>query len=200
MKQIAILGGTFDPIHIGHLIAGQYVYDTGLFNEICIMPSGNPPHKISTEAYNKHRLAMCQLAADSLEGFTVSDIEQTREGKIYTVDTFSYLKENNPGTKFWLIIGTDSLMNLKSWYKPEQLLATVNFVVVDRGGYDLAEIKAMIKSLDEGYKCDLLYVKMPLIELSSTTLRERMKKGLSIENMVPHSVHQYMMTHELYRS
>lgn len=198
MKQIAILGGTFDPIHSGHLIAGQYVYDTGLFDEICIMPSGNPPHKNSTDDYNHHRLAMCQLAAAPLDGFNVSDMELCREGKIYSVDTFALLNAQHSDTKFWLIIGTDSLMHLKQWHKPEVLLATVNFVVVDRGGYELAEVQSYMKALDETYKSDFIYVKMPLIELSSTTLRERLEADKTIDNMVPHSVLQYIIENNLY--
>ena len=198
MKQTAILGGTFDPIHIGHLIAGQSVYDTGLFDEICIMPSGNPPHKNATLDYNFHRLKMCELSIAGLTGFTVSDIELNRQGKIYTVDTFECLNAMYEDTKYWLIIGTDSLMNLYQWYEPERLLATVNFVVVDRGGYEIKTVQSKIKELDQNHKADFIHVQMPLIELSSSEIRKRLSEGKVIRHRVPDNINDYIMRHQLY--
>ena len=199
MKRTAVLGGTFDPIHIGHLIAGQCVHDTGDFDTVCIMPSGNPPHKASTADYNEHRLHMCRLAAEAADYFTVSDIEVQREGKIYTVDTFRILEQNHPDREFWLIIGTDSLMNLETWRSPAELLAKVKFVVVDRGGYDLTTTQNQIKHLTETYGTDIRYVSMPLIELSSTNIRQRIQQDMDIRWQVPDSVYAYITENDLYK-
>lgn len=199
-KQVALLGGTFNPIHIGHIIAGQCVLDTNEFDEVWVMPTGNPPHKTSSPHYNDHRLAMCQLAVEGLEGFSVSDLELKREGKIYTVETFELLDKLYPSCKFWLIIGTDSLMDLKKWYDAERLLHTVNFIVVDRGGYDSELVDALIHDYDQGYKGDFLRIEMPQIELSSSDIRHRIGEGQSIRFRVPDNVLSYIQQHQLYQA
>lgn len=199
MKRIAVLGGTFDPIHVGHLIAGQCVCDSEAFDGICIMPSGNPPHKESTSDYNEHRLEMCRLAAEGNDHFYVSDMEIHRQGKIYTVDTFSLLKAEHPDTEYWLIIGTDSLMNLETWRSPERLLREVPFVVVDRGGYDSERSTQQMIMLRERYGTTFKYVTMPQIELSSTEIRQRISQGKNIRWRIPDRVYDYIQSEGLYR-
>ncbi len=198
-KQVALLGGTFNPIHIGHIVAGQCVLDTETFDEVWVMPTGNPPHKETVPHYNDHRLAMCKLAVEGIEGFSVSDLELNREGKIYTVETFRLLNERHKGCKFWLIIGTDSLMNLRKWYDPERLLQTVNFIVVDRGGYDPKVVEALIKDYDEGYEGDFIRIKMPQIELSSSDIRHRIEAHQSVRYRIPDNVLSYIKRHQLYK-
>ena len=199
MKQTAIMGGTFDPIHIGHIIAGQTVYDTGLFDEVLFMPSGNPPHKDEIISPTGQRLEMCRQAIKGIEGFAVSEFELSRTGKIYTVDTFRLLKEEDPDTKYWLIIGTDSLYNLETWHDHENLLATVNFLVVDRGGYDNHTIKNLTKSMNAKYEGDFMFIEMPDIELSSSDIRQRVQEGRSIHGRVPDAVRHFIADKGLYR-
>lgn len=197
-KQIALLGGTFNPIHIGHIIAGQCVLDTETFDEVWVMPTGNPPHKETGSHDSDHRLAMCQLAVEGLEGFSVSDFELKREGKIYTVETFKLLGQAYPECKFWLIIGTDSLNDLKKWYDAERLLATVNFIVVDRGGYKAVNVDALIQEYDQGYDGDFMRIEMPQIELSSSDIRQRIHQGQTVRFRVPDKVLNYIAQHHLY--
>lgn len=197
-QNIAILGGTFNPIHCGHLIAAQCVMDTGEFSELWVMPSGNPPHKSNSIIDGYHRLKMCQLAVEGMKDCNVSDFELLRDGKIYSADTFSILREQYPNTRFWLIIGTDSLMNLHRWYKPEVLMEVVNFIIVDRGGSDLSEVQAVIERLSDAYPADFRHVSMPLIELSSTDIRSRVARGLPVRHRLPDSVIHYINNHHLY--
>lgn len=198
MKDIAIMGGTFDPIHNGHLVAGQSVYDTGLFSEVMFMPSGQPPHKENALASGEHRLEMCRLATQATEGFTVSDFELTRTGNIYTVDTFKQLRERDPKVRYWLIIGTDSFYNLQDWYQAEFLLKTVNFIVVDRGGYDNSQVINDVATMNENHQSHFKYVVMPLMALSSTHIRARVKNGQSNVGRVPSAVAAYIADNQLY--
>ncbi len=199
MKKIAILGGTFDPIHNGHLIAGQVVYETGMFDEICIMPTGNPPHKEADLSINDHRFEMCSLVVNTAEGFTCSDFELKRTGKIYTVDTFKLLNEMYPEDEHWMIIGTDSLMNLEQWFDKDYLLVNVPFVVVNRGGYDRSICDDHMTDLSNRYGTVFQYVEMPMIDLSSTDLRDRISSGKSIRWRVPEVISDYIEQHGLYR-
>lgn len=198
-KNIAILGGTFDPIHVGHLIAGQAVMDTGRFDALWLMPTGKPPHKATDPADKEHRLAMCRLAVTPFENVTVSSLELDRQGRTYTVDTFRELKALWPEDTFWLIIGTDSLMALEQWHMPQQLLNEVNFVVVDRGGHDLQRVRAQMDALSSTHKGDFLHVTMPLVDLSSTDIRKRVADGKSIRYRVPDSVLVYIEAEGLYK-
>lgn len=198
-QDIAILGGTFDPIHSGHLIAGQAVMDTGLFQEVWIMPSGEPPHKASDPDRREHRLEMCRIASDTEAFFQVSDLEIRRTGKTYTLDTFRELKDRWPMRRFWLIIGTDSLMQLHQWRLPDLLLKEVNFAVVDRGGHPLDAVKAKMEAYKESHGTQFRHIPMPLIELSSSDIRERVAKGKSIRFRVPDQILTYIEDEGLYR-
>lgn len=199
MKNIAILGGSFDPIHIGHIIAGQCVLDTELIDEIWVMPTGNPPHKVLSQTLNRQRFELCKRAVENIDGFSVSDFELNRSGKVYSVDTFDLLKKDYVDIKFWLIIGSDSVLNLEDWYDAKRLLTIGNFIVVDRGGFDVNMTKTQINKLKSTYEADFMYVKMPLIELSSTHIRQRVKECLSIRYRVPESVEKYINEEGLYK-
>ncbi len=199
MKNIGILGGSFDPIHHGHLIAAQCVYDTGAFDEIWVMPTGNPPHKDLESIANDHKLSMCELAIKNSPNFKVSDYELNREGKIYSVDTLEQLSNLYLDIKFWLIIGADSLLYLEKWYNAPKLLTIGNFIVVDRGGIDPDETHTCLERLKSEYDAEFMYVKMPLIELSSTNIRKRLKKGESVSYRLPEAVITYIEDKGLYR-
>ncbi len=199
MKQIAIMGGTFNPIHIGHLLAAQSVFETGQFDEVWFMPSGKPPHKDSSVLVdNHHRLAMCQLAIKDYDGFRVSDFELTRDGLIYSVDTFDLLAKAHSDTRFHLVIGTDSVLTLNKWYNFEKLMAIGSFIVVERGGYDVSAIDEVINNYYNHYGTKFTEVKMPQVEISSSDIRSRVKTGQSIVYRVPKSVKNYIDEHGLY--
>jgi nicotinate-nucleotide adenylyltransferase len=184
--KYAILGGTFNPIHTAHLIMAEYVFATGLFDKILIMPSGNPPHKAGSnrkksDAINnnletnividkKHRLNMCELVANHKDYFEVSTMELDRVGRTYTVDTIERLLEETEHT-YSMIIGADSLMNLEKWYQPKRLLSLCDFVVVDRITNTSDEVIKQIQYLEEKYEGQFTRVPMPLVEISSTMIR-----------------------------
>lgn len=199
MKKIAIMGGTFDPVHMGHLIAAQSVYDTGFFDQVWFMPSGNPPHKTVELTDSEHRFKMCQLAVEGIDHFCVSDFELHREGTIYTVDTFSLLSEAYQDREFYLIIGSDSVHSLHKWYDFERLMKLGNFVAVGRGGYDKVGVDELIDNYYNLYGTRFIQVAMPQVEISSTEIRDRQLKGQTIRYRTPDSVVRYIEGHGLYR-
>lgn len=198
MNKIAIMGGTFDPIHNGHLIAAQAVYDTGLFESVWIMPSGNPPHKSEQLTDRAHRMRMCELAVNDHEGFLASDYELKRDGFIYSVDTFANLQEDYPDKKFYLVIGTDNMRNINKWYQHERLFSIGAFLIVDRGGYQEIDVDELVNTYYNQYGTDFIRVAMPQIEISSTDIRERVKDGKSISYRVPETVIRYIRLNNLY--
>jgi len=200
MKNIAIMGGTFNPIHMGHLIAAQCVYETGEFEKILFMPSNRPPHKDERSILSaEHRLAMCQLAIKDYSGFYASDYELLSTGKTYSVDTFQRLKKEDSTTNYWLIIGTDSLFNLEHWYEAATLLKIGRFIVVDRGGFNLKEVETYMSNLNRQYHTLFKKISMPKIELSSHSLRRRVAKGRSIRYRTADNVISYIEEHALYK-
>jgi len=212
----AILGGTFNPIHIAHLIMAEYVYATGLFDKILIMPSGNPPHKTKKVGKTgsaldenhtwddqvidkKHRLNMCELVANHKDYFEVSTIEINREGSTYTVDTIEQLIKENEMNSYSLIIGADSLMNLDKWYQPERLFKVCQFVVIDRITNTDDEVSKKIQYFEEVYGGRFVRVDMPLIDISSTVIRQRIRSRKFITYLVDKAVESYIEDHDLYQ-
>jgi len=201
--KYAILGGTFNPIHTAHLIMAEYVYGTGLFDKIMIMPSGNPPHKNkkaddAAVIDQKHRLNMCELVANHKDYFEVSTIEIDREGVTFTVDTIEELLKNTDNS-YSLIIGADSLMHLEKWYQPERLFKLCEFIVIDRITNSTDEIANKIEHLKEKYNGHFTRVHMPLIEISSTMIRQRIRSRQFITYLVDKSVEAYIHDHDLYQ-
>ncbi|PKM66354.1 MAG: nicotinate-nucleotide adenylyltransferase [Firmicutes bacterium HGW-Firmicutes-2] len=200
MKNIAIMGGTFNPIHIGHLIAAQCTSDHHLFDEIWFMPSGNPPHKEGEVIIDSaHRMEMCRIATKDHPTFRISDYELNRKGKVYSVDTFAMLQKEFPDNKYWLIIGTDSLFNLEKWYNHKKLLKIGAFVIVHRSGYDEEKSLEQQARLRECYHTAFMNVHMPQIEVSSSMIRKRIAEGKPINYYVPDAVSDYIQKHKLYQ-
>ncbi len=201
MKNIAILGGTFNPIHLAHLTMAQCVYATGNYDEILFIPTGAPPHKES-DFYivdKAHRWNMCMLAIEKYDDFTISDIEMKRKGSSYTVDTLKALIKEHPDNNYFLIIGADSLMNLTSWHNTKHLFKIAKFLVLNRPGFE-HEIHDRIAYLKKNYQATILTVDMPKMDISSSEIRTLISKNISISNMVPVSVEQYIIDHELYKA
>lgn len=198
MDKIAIMGGTFDPIHAGHIIAAQSVFDTGLFKEVWFMPSGNPPHKTKDLTDGNHRLAMCRLTLKDLPNMVLSDYEFKRQGIIYSVDTFEGLQKDYPNTQFYLIIGTDSVKDLYKWYEHERLMKATSFVVVERGGHNHKGIDELMNNYYNQYGTDFITVDMPQIELSSSSIRQRLTNGQSVAYRLSTDVIQYIQSNNLY--
>ncbi|SEP88103.1 nicotinate-nucleotide adenylyltransferase [Lachnospiraceae bacterium RM5] len=211
-EKIGILGGTFNPIHIAHLIMAEYALEELNLDRILFMPSGNPPHKDKNLIIsNDDRKAMIELAINSSEKFIFSDIELNRSGKIYTVDTLRILKETNPDNEYYFIMGEDSLLYFDNWKEPENIVKLANIVVARRNSgsssnYDKSYLNDMDKKLlekkaflEKEYNADIFFLTMPNIDISSTVIRDRIKSDKSINYLVPKEVLNYIKEKNLYK-
>jgi nicotinate-nucleotide adenylyltransferase len=190
-------GGSFNPIHVGHLICARAVAEEAGFEKVILVPCSQPPHKAVGEklAGAEDRLEMCRLAAAQQgDMFEVDELEIKRPPPSYTIDTVRELKKRGTKEVHWLI-GADMLMYLPKWHEPEALLKEVKFVVMQRPGTTIDW-----SVLPEEYqKLKAAVVKAPLIEISSTDIRKRLKTGKSIEFMVASDVREYLRRRRLYR-
>jgi len=194
--KVGIMGGTFDPIHIGHLIAAQIACEQAGLDEVWFMPTNVPPHKENAPlASAEQRLQMVKLAVDAHPYFRPLDIELRKGGISYTIDTVKLLREEQPGIHFSYIIGADMVQFLPKWYKIEELTALITFIGLMRPGYilDLEDLPVHIQQA-------VSLAEMPLIELSSTRIRSRKAKGQSIRYMVPDRVYEYIEENGIYGS
>lgn len=194
--KIAIMGGTFNPIHYGHLVTAEAVCHDFDIDELLVIPTGNPPHKtgisiVSTE----DRYQMTVLGTQSNPLFTVSRIEIDREGKTYSIDTYHELKKIYPeGTEFYFIVGADAFLDVLTWKSAEDVLNSYHFIVAARPGYDRTAI-----GLDMIQKYGVQFVEVPALDISSTDIRNRVKEGRSIKYLLPEAVENYIFEHNLYR-
>lgn len=186
MKRIGILGGTFDPPHLGHLIIADIVKDTLKLDEVWFIPNDIPPHKVETKTSNDDRINMVNEAIKDNDSFTMNTIEIERKGTSYTIDTVKTLKERYPHKLFYFIIGADMVEYLPHWYEIDELMQLITFVGVKRRGYQL-QTKYPIKTVD-----------MPTIEISSSDIRERIKQGKTVKYFLPKNVLSYIRERSLY--
>lgn len=197
-KKIGVMGGTFDPIHLGHLLIAQSVLDELKLDEVLFIPAGVPPHK-DHRAITEFSLRweMLQLAIQDNPAFIASAIEDQEGKRSYTYDTLCQLMRENPLVDYTFIIGEDSLRNIHTWYKVKELIGLVPFAVVDRV-IDEASFLSFIKKYND-MGGDFHPVEMPLMEISSTDLRNRVGARRNIRYMVPESVRKYIEERGLYR-
>jgi len=192
MKRIGVLGGTFNPIHIGHLAIAQTAQEAMRLQKVIFVPSNWPPHKSAqTLAPAHHRYNMVRLAIKGNPYFGASDFEIKKEGKSYTIDSLWYFRRIFPrDTKVFFIIGGDMLPQLKNWKYIEDILKIATFIVVNRPG----EFRK-----SHGIKIDYCSVSMPGIDISSSYIRGRIAQNKTIKYFVPESVIRYIKKHHLYR-
>jgi nicotinate-nucleotide adenylyltransferase len=200
MARVGMLGGSFDPIHIGHLhIAGQARQRLGL-DRVVFVPAGQPPHKLGYGlTAPEHRYEMVCLAVAGQPQFSVSRIDLDRPGPCYSVDTVRLLQERwERETRIYFLIGADSLADLPTWYRPRQLLELCQVVAVRRPGYhvDLATLERRFA----GAPLIILLDSVPLVDVSSTQIRQRVAEGRSVEGLVPPAVAAYITAQGLYQS
>lgn len=194
--KLGIMGGTFNPIHQGHLVAAEFIWDKFKLEEVLFVPSGKPPHKGNNEiASPENRWMMTVLATASNEHFSVSSIEIERPGESYTRDTVLQLRQMyGEGTECFFITGADAIAEISTWHKTEDLPHLAKFIAVSRPGYKLD-----IKKIDPLFqKCTYL-VEVPALAISSTQIRERIKKEQTIKYLVPEVVEKYIYKNNLYR-
>jgi nicotinate-nucleotide adenylyltransferase len=186
MRRIGILGGTFDPPHIGHFIIADEVKTKLTLDEIWFIPTNEPPHKATAATHADHRFEMLRVASAQMEGFYVNKVELERRGKSYTIDTIKRLKQAFPTYQFYFIIGADMVEYLPKWKKINELFGLVQFVGVMRSHY----------SLKTDYP--IITVQVPLIDISSTEIKQRALEGRDVRYFLPHEVYIYMKEHALY--
>jgi nicotinate-nucleotide adenylyltransferase len=199
MSRVGILGGTFNPPHLGHLICAQEALVQLALDVVRLMPVFSPPHKVlEDDPGAEHRLELCRRAVAGDPRFEVSDLEVARAGPSYTVDTLAQLHEQEPGSELTWIAGGDMAASLPAWREPERVLAQARFAVAEREGAARAEIERVVAGL--GGSGAVVFLDMPRIDISSSLVRRRVAAGLPIRYLVPDGVAEYVAEHGLYRS
>ncbi len=199
MNKIGIFGGTFDPIHNGHINLAVYFYQFLNLDKIIFIPTNSPPHKVkNSNSTNKDRLEMCKLALKEFENFEVSDLEIKRSGKSYTFQTLIDLKEIYSESRFYFILGSDMYVTIDTWKNFLDILNLVYLCVGNRGKYVEDDIVSYSKKIEK-LGGNTIIGKFNSINLSSTQIRENIKKFVSIDNLLPSKVKQYINKKGIYR-
>lgn len=198
--KIGILGGTFDPIHLGHLILAETAYDAAGLDRVILMPTGRSYFKDGQNVTDPAvRLAMTRLAAAGTAHMVASDLETNRPGKTYTADTLVALHAQYPEDVLYLIVGADTLVQMRSWHAPEQVFALAHILVATRQDEtDMAALQAEMAYLAEAFDAQITLLPVRNIEISSTDIRERTAAGRSIHFLVPEAVEQFIQDRGLY--
>lgn len=195
--RVGILGGSFNPPHLGHLVCAQEAYLHLGLHLVMLIPARIPPHKpIDAEPGVEHRLELCRLAVQADDRFTVSELEATRPGPSYTVDTLEQLHRSAPDNELFLIVGGDAAAGLPRWREPERLLSLATPVVAQRRGTARGRVRGALDDLRGGERAE--FFPMPRIGVSSTMVRRRVKAGRPIRYVVPDAVAGYIGEHRLY--
>ncbi|RLC92910.1 MAG: nicotinic acid mononucleotide adenylyltransferase [Chloroflexi bacterium] len=197
---IAVFGGTFDPIHQGHLAVAKDVKARLGFQEVVFVPAGDPWLKADREVTAaEHRLEMVRLAVDGNPGFGVSTIEIDRPGPSYTVDTMEQLRrELGPGARLAFVLGADALAGLDAWKEPQRLIQLCCLVAFARPGFPLPALEPLEAAIP-GLSRRVTFVEVSQVDVSASDIRRRVAKGLPIRGMVPEAVERYILEHRLYK-
>jgi nicotinate-nucleotide adenylyltransferase len=226
--RIGIFGGTFNPIHQGHLAIAEEVLKTIGLDWVLLIPAGRPPHKKGRKVLPaKHRMEMARLAVQGHARMEASDLEITRGGKSYTIETVKALERNYPkGTKFYLILGLDAFLEFSTWRSPKELMARCHIIVVSRPGYRFSDLSRLdflgrtdperLNELDAGRRSRLdltlpaggqdlsagtrlTLIRVTAHDVSATQIRDHLSGGKRLKNLLPPLVESYIMNHSLYR-
>lgn len=199
-KGMGILGGTFDPVHYGHLIIAEAVREGFDLEKILFIPSGQPPHKDNSRVSDaEHRYNMLKAAISTNPHFDISRIEIDRDGYTYSVDTLSQLKSiYGCNTTIYFIIGADIVQELTTWREFEKVFTLCDFIAVFRPGNKETSFLNEIDRLKSEYNAKIHTLEAPLIEISSTEIRDRVAEGKSIKYFLPEPVEQYIYANAIY--
>ena len=216
--KIGIFGGTFNPIHYGHLRSAEEIRTMFGLDRIFFIPSGNPPLKRKDLADAEHRHEMVRMAVRGNPYFEVLDIECVRPGKSYTVDTLEQLLKNYPAAVFFFMLGIDAFLDIPNWREPEKILSLTNFIVLSRPGKNFSDLfqspyldmkKTLLAGIDNGdsESCttvlqsgkQVILARVTQLGISSTDIRKRVKKGTSLKYLLPAEVESYIISNKLYK-
>lgn len=198
-KRVGILGGTFDPIHTGHLILAEAAYESFQLDYVLIMPNGNPPHKPGqVHASMEQRTQMAELAAAGNEHLKISDFEKTPQDYHYTYETLEFLVQEHPDTDYYFILGADSLVHFHTWMEPARICSCCQILAATRDRIETELLKAHMERLEKEFHACIAPLETPNIDISSNMLRDRVRKGQSIRYYVPDAVERYIREQKLY--
>jgi nicotinate-nucleotide adenylyltransferase len=199
VASLGILGGTFNPPHVGHVVCAQEAQARLGLDRVLLMPVSSPPHKpLPADPGPDVRLEMCRLAAEGVDWLDVSDLEVRRGGPSYTADTLEALRAQHPGDELTWIAGGDMALSLPEWRDPDRVLALARFAVAERERARREEIERSIAGL--AGRDSVVFLDMPRIDVSSSMVRDRVAAGLPVRWLVPDAVRAYLEAHGLYRS
>jgi nicotinate-nucleotide adenylyltransferase len=203
VAKIGIFGGTFDPVHIGHLIVAEQCREQGKLDQVWFVPAARPPHKLDRPLTRfEHRVEMIALAIAGQPSFRIDELEKNRAGPSYTADTLEELSRLHPACEFWLLLGSDTIADLPAWRDPSRVVAGAGLMVSGRPGHAVPsaeQVRGMLR-LREGAALRYLAVDSPLVDISSRDLRRRVGQGRSIRYMVPRAVECHVREKRLYVS
>ena len=196
-RRVGVMGGSFNPIHIGHLVTADEARYTFSLDEVVFVPAGQPWQKESGEvAPAEHRYMMCVIATSPDPTFRVSRIEIDRPGPTYTLDTLQALKSERPAEELFFITGADAILQILTWKDPEAVLREARFIAATRPGYDLDRLE---KELPRGLEDRVAIMEIPALAISSTDVRLRAREGRPIRYLLPTGVAEYIEKNSLYR-
>jgi nicotinate-nucleotide adenylyltransferase len=198
--RIGIFGGTFDPVHMGHLILAEQCRDQARLDEVWFLPSYHPPHKAAGQITRyEHRCDMIELAIAGHPAFRLDRIEKELPPPSYTAETLAELRRRHPDHEFHLLMGSDQLPDLPLWYEPARVVEQAGLVVVPRPGVMLWTAERLARALGlEEAKVRLRFVACPMIEIASRELRRAIADGMSVRYMIPRAVEEYVRDRKLY--
>ena len=198
--KVGIMGGTFDPIHIGHLILGEAARQQFRLDKVLFMPAGNPPHKRNRagRATDEQRVEMVRLAIASNPGFELSLFEMNEDGYSYTYRTLEMLREENPDTEFYFIMGADSLFDFDQWRDPQRIVNAAHIVVATRNQTDPDVFDTLLNQRRDQFHGDFLKLDTPNLDISSKHIRERIRNRESARYYLPDPVLEYIREKGIY--
>jgi len=199
IMRIGIYGGTFDPVHLGHLVLAEQCREQCRLDEVWFLPAGVPPHKHRRDLTPaKDRLAMLEFALAGHETFRISRIEIERSGPSFTVDTLEQLHRESPGHEWHLLLGADSVHDLPTWREPHRILQMATVIAVNRGDRPAILDTELAREFTAEERQWIVSVQMPGLDISSSDLRARVHSGRSVRYQVPRAVEVYIAQHRLY--
>jgi len=196
--RLGLFGGTFDPIHLGHLILAEQCRQACSLDRLWFVVAGAPPHKPGERTSVNHRLEMARIAVAGNPAFEVSEIEANRPGPHYSVETLETVRQQHPSDELFFLIGADSLADLPNWREPERIARLATIVVANRPGIDLTQPQT-VPDLGPEAK-EVIFVNIPPIGIASHVLRREKAEGKSIRYQVPRGVEAYIQAHQLYKT
>ncbi|MFA5892043.1 MAG: nicotinate-nucleotide adenylyltransferase [Actinomycetota bacterium] len=196
-RRVGVMGGTFDPIHTGHLVTAEHARHAFDLDEVVFVPAGSPWQKSHADlAPAEDRYLMTVVATVGNPSFSVSRIELDRAGPTYTIDTLDQMRKSSPGSEFFFITGADAVLQILTWKDPDAVLAGTRFIAATRPGYDLSRLR---EELPPSLAARVSPMEIPALAISSTDVRRRVREGLPIRYLVPVGVAEYIEKAGLYR-